>query len=66
MSFQHDMREQRMALMFFAAEHPGRLPKRADQILRTLVRENDAWGISESGDLYLMLVQTDSVSTRSF
>ena len=40
----------------------GRSLEETDQILRTLVRENDVWGISESGDLYLMLVQTDSVS----
>ena len=43
-------------------EHPGRSLEEADQVLRTVVRENDVWGISESGELYLMLVQTDNVS----
>ena len=63
LELQHDMREQRMAsYVLLQLEHPGRSLEEADQVLRTVVRENDVWGISESGELYLMLVQTDNVS----
>ena len=63
LELQHDMREQRMAsYVLLQLEHPGRSLEEADQVLCTVVRENDVWGISESGELYLMLVQTDNVS----
>ena len=34
----------------------------ADQILQHLIRANDVWGISEEGELYLILSQTDKES----
>ena len=31
----------------------------ADAVLQMTVRENDIWGISEKGELFLILSQTD-------
>lgn len=57
---QHDMREQKLAsYVLLKVEYSEISLKEADEILRSKVRENDVWGISESKELYLMLVQTD-------
>ena len=57
---QHDMREQKLAsYVLLKVEYSEMSLKEADEILRSKVRENDVWGISESKELYLMLVQTD-------
>lgn len=57
---QHDMREQKLAsYILLKVEYSEMSLKEADEILRSKVRENDVWGISESKELYLMLVQTD-------
>lgn len=57
---QHDMREQKLAFyVLLKVEYSEMSLKEADEILRSKVRENDVWGISESKELYLMLVQTD-------
>ena len=60
MKVQHDMREQKLAsYVLLKVEYSEMSLKEADEILRSKVRENDVWGISESKELYLMLVQTD-------
>lgn len=57
---QHDMREQKLAsYVLLKVEYSEMSLQKADEILRSKVRENDVWGISESKELYLMLVQTD-------
>ena len=57
---QHDMREQKLAsYVLLKVEYSEMSLKEADEILRSKVRENDVWGISESKELYLMLVQMD-------
>ena len=57
---QHDMREQKLAsYVLLKVEYSEMSLKEADEILRSKVRENDVCGISESKELYLMLVQTD-------
>lgn len=57
---QHDMREQKLAsYVLLKVEYSEMSLKEAEEILRSKVRENDVWGISESKELYLMLVQTD-------
>ena len=57
---QHDMREQKLAsYVLLKVEYSEMSLKEADEILRSKVRENDVWGISESKELYVMLVQTD-------
>ena len=57
---QHDMREQKLAsYVLLKVEYSEMSLKEADEILHSKVRENDVWGISESKELYLMLVQTD-------
>lgn len=57
---QHDMREQKLAFyVLLKVEYSEMSLQKADEILRSKVRENDVWGISESKELYLMLVQTD-------
>ena len=57
---QHDMREQKLAsYVLLKVEYSEMSQKEADEILRSKVRENDVWGISESKELYLMLVQMD-------
>ena len=57
---QHDIREQKLAsYVLLKVEYSEMSLKEADEILRSKVRENDVWGISESKELYLMLVQTD-------
>ena len=57
---QHDMREQKLAsYVLLKVEYSEMTLQKADEILRSKVRENDVWGISESKELYLMLVQTD-------
>ena len=57
---QHDMREQKLAsYVLLKVEYSEMSLKEADEILRSKVRENDVWGISESKELSLMLVQTD-------
>lgn len=60
---QHDMREQRLASYeLLELKHPEMSLEEADEILSGCVRENDIWGISEEGILYLILVQTDQNS----
>lgn len=60
---QHDMREQKLASYeLLELKHPGLSLEEADEILSGCVRENDIWGISEEGILYLILVQTDQNS----
>lgn len=57
---QHDMREQKLAsYVLLKVEYSEMSLQKADEILRSKVRENDVWGISESKELYVMLVQTD-------
>ena len=57
---QHDMREQKLAsYVLLKVEYSEMSLQKADEILRSKVRENDVWGISESKELYLMLVQMD-------
>ena len=57
---QHDMREQKLAsYVLLKVEYSEMSLQKADEILRSKGRENDVWGISESKELYLMLVQTD-------
>ena len=57
---QHDMREQKLAsYVLLKVEYSEMSLKEADEILRSKVRENDVWGISESKELYLMLGQMD-------
>ena len=57
---QHDMREQKLAsYVLLKVEYSEMSLQKADEILRSKVRENDVWGISESKELYLMMVQTD-------
>lgn len=57
---QHDMREQKLAsYVLLKVEYSEMSLQKADEILRSKVRENDVWGISESKELYLVLVQTD-------
>ena len=60
LKLQHDMREQKLAsYVLLKVEYSEMSLQKADEILRSKVRENDVWGISESKELYLMLVQTD-------
>ena len=57
---QHDMREQKLAsYVLLKVEYSEMSLQKADEILRSKVRENDVWGISESKELSVMLVQTD-------
>lgn len=63
LKIQHDMKEQKLASYeLIQLEHPGRTIEEADAVLSSCVRENDIWGISEDGMLYLILVQTDEES----
>ena len=60
LKLQHDMREQKMAsYILLKIDYTGMSLEEADRRLREKVRGNDVWGVSESGELYLMLVQTD-------
>lgn len=60
---QYDMKEQKLAsYVLLQIEYSGMTLEEADAILRKTVRENDVWGISEDGELYLMLIQTDEIS----
>ena len=57
------MREQRLASYeLLELKHPEMSLEEADEILSGCVRENDIWGISEEGILYLILLQTDQNS----
>ena len=40
--------------------HPQMSLEEADAVLQASVRENDIWGISEKGELFLILSQADS------
>ena len=63
LKIQHDMREQRLASYeLLELKHPEMSLEEADEILSGCVRENDIWGISEEGILYLILLQTDQNS----
>lgn len=63
LKLQHDMREQKLAsYVLLQLEYSEMSLKEADAVLRATVRGNDVWGVSESGELYLMLVQTDKDS----
>ena len=59
----HAMQDEMVAsYILLRLEHPGKSKEEADQILQHLIRANDAWGISEEGELYLILSQTDKES----
>ena len=54
---QHDMREQKLAsYVLLKVEYSEMSLQKADEILRSKVRENDVWGISESKELYLNIL----------
>ena len=59
----HAMQDEMVAsYILLRLEHPGKSKEEADQILQHLIRANDVWGISEEGELYLILSQTDKES----
>ena len=59
----HAMQDEMVAsYILLRLEHPGKSKEEADQILQNLIRANDVWGISEEGELYLILSQTDKES----
>lgn len=59
----HSMQDEMVAsYTLLRLEHPGMSAAEADQILQHMVRANDVWGISEEGELYLILSQTDKES----
>ena len=59
----HAMQDEMVAAyILLRLEHPGKSKEEADQILQNLIRANDVWGISEEGELYLILSQTDKES----
>lgn len=59
----HAMQDEMVAsYILLRLEHPGKSKEKADQILQHLIRANDVWGISEEGELYLILSQTDKES----
>lgn len=59
----HAMQDEMVAsYILLRLEHPGKSKEETDQILQHLIRANDVWGISEEGELYLILSQTDKES----
>ena len=52
----------RMAPQPMKLEYPKMTLEEADTALQASVRENDVWGISEKGELFLILSQTDRSS----
>lgn len=59
----HAMQDEMVAsYILLRLEHPGKSKEEVDQILQHLIRANDVWGISEEGELYLILSQTDKES----
>ena len=48
--------------MLLKLEYPKMTLEEADTALQASVRENDVWGISEKGELFLILSQTDRSS----
>ena len=59
----HAMQDEMVAsYILLRLEYPGKSKEEADQILQHLIRANDVWGISEEGELYLILSQTDKES----
>ena len=59
----HAMQDEMVAsYILLRLEHQGKSKEEADQILQNLIRANDVWGISEEGELYLILSQTDKES----
>ena len=59
----HAMQDEMVAsYILLRLEYPGKSKEETDQILQHLIRANDVWGISEEGELYLILSQTDKES----
>lgn len=59
----HSMREEnRASYVLLKLEYPKMTLEEADTALQASVRENDVWGISEKGELFLILSQTDRSS----
>lgn len=59
----HSMREEnRASYVLLKLEYPQMTLEEADTALQASVRENDVWGISEKGELFLILSQTDRSS----
>ena len=59
----HAMQDEMVATyILLRLEYPGKSKEETDQILQHLIRANDVWGISEEGELYLILSQTDKES----
>lgn len=59
----HSMREEnRASYVLFKLEYPKMTLEEADTALQASVRENDVWGISEKGELFLILSQMDRSS----
>lgn len=59
----HSMREEnRASYVLLKLEYPKMTLEEADTALQASVRENDVWGISEEGELFLILSQTDRSS----
>ncbi len=56
----HSMKEEKLATyVLLRLEHPQMSLADADMVLQNAVRENDIWGISETGELLLVLSQMD-------
>lgn len=60
----HSMREENRAsyVLLKLEYYPQMTLEEADTALQASVRENDVWGISEKGELFLILSQTDRSS----